>query len=192
MKMNSDRKLLWTFVIIGVFLIVTIGIAATGILLLNRQSEDSDAEEVQQVAEATPTERPVIIYDDEVFEDLEEPESENSGNTAEENTPAEEAVTVTEASTANDPNHPSFYGIWDLETEDLSEANDRAKKIEQQGMPAYVITTSDWENLAGMKTYGVTIGKYSTLEKAQSRLERVQSMGYPDTYVKYTGGYQGS
>ncbi len=200
---KSDNKMLLTILIVVVFFVVTAAIVVVGVLLLNKQSEDSGQEETVQTAEVTPTERPTIIYDDEVFDDLGDVENvvevesigENTSgeNVSEGSTSGENASggSAAESGSQSDPKHPSFYGIWDLETDDLNEANARAEKIEKQGMPSYVIETSQWSGLSGMKAYAVTIGKYVTQEKADTRLQRVQSMGYPDTEVRYTGSYQG-
>ncbi|MDO4649421.1 MAG: SPOR domain-containing protein [Eubacteriales bacterium] len=190
---KSDNKMLLTILIVVVFFVVTAAIVVVGVLLLNKQSGDSGQEETVQTAEVTPTERPTIIYDDEVFDDLGDVENvvevESIGGNASEGNAS--GGSTAESGSQSDPKHPSFYGIWDLETDDLSEANARAEKIEKQGMPSYVIETSQWSGLSEMKAYAVTIGKYATQEKADARLQRVQSMGYPDTEVRYTGSYQG-
>ena len=83
-----------------------------------------------------------------------------------------------------------FYGIWCYGSKTEADANSFAASVIDKGFDGRVFVTTDWSNLNSEKYYVVTAGIYSTEEDAKAALAGVQSAGYSDAYVKYSGDYQ--
>ena len=87
---------------------------------------------------------------------------------------------------ANDP----FWGIWIGASKDEGEANAIADEASSKGLDASVTVTTDWENLNSEPWYVITAGRFASESEADSKLGEVQSAGYGDAYVKYSGGHR--
>lgn len=84
-----------------------------------------------------------------------------------------------------------FYGIWCFGSKDEAEADNVASDLRGKGFDGRVFVTTDWENLNSEKFYVVSAGVYSSESEANDALGNVQSSGYGDAYVKYSGSYIG-
>lgn len=83
-----------------------------------------------------------------------------------------------------------FYGIWCCGVKEEKEANDIANDLLSKGVNAYVFITADWSNLNPERWYAVTAGIYNSEEEAEAALPLIQSIGYNDAYIKYSGDHR--
>lgn len=82
-----------------------------------------------------------------------------------------------------------FWGIWIGASKDAGEAQAIADEAASRGLPAFVTTTQEWENLNSEPWYVISAGSYPTKDAAQAALGSVQSAGYADAYVKHSGNH---
>ena len=80
-----------------------------------------------------------------------------------------------------------FWGIWVGASTDPGEAEAIASAVRDQGFEADVVLTTDWSNLNSEPWYVVTAGRHDSEDQANALLGAVQSAGWPDAYVKYSG-----
>ena len=92
---------------------------------------------------------------------------------------------------SSDSSKSPFYGIWCYASKTSEDAESIKSSLVSSGLDAKVFVSSDWSNLNAEKYYVVTAGTYATEDEANANLSKVQSAGYSDAYVKYSGDYIG-
>ncbi|MBO4365299.1 MAG: SPOR domain-containing protein [Eggerthellaceae bacterium] len=112
---------------------------------------------------------------------------------------ATDEATTAQAASASESEAPGsqsnsadvpFWGVWVGASMDESEANGIADSVRAQGFEADVVLTTDWSNLNAEPWYVITVGRHSTEEQANALVGTVQSSGWPDAYVKYSGDHK--
>ena len=80
-----------------------------------------------------------------------------------------------------------FDGVWVGAFKEKSDADALVVRLKDEGLKAFCVYSSDWENLNKDPYYCVTIGKNYMDQDTQYNLENAKEAGYNEAYVKNTG-----
>lgn len=125
------------------------------------------------------------------FIDMQESSSSNSSSSSSGSSSSSSSNNSASSADSLVAGHQPFYGVWIGAFEDRDNADRFNTAARGAGLESFMFLSSDWTNL-NQKHYWVVAGAVASTEaEANALLPTVQSKGYGNAYVKYSGTYKG-
>lgn len=167
-KKDPNNKM----VIVAGILAVALIIGGVVLLISQNRSNEETASIVNTIIETDPEPE---------SESESEPEPEPESEREPEPEPDPD-LTMQSASNQYTP----FYGVWCGASKDEAGAENVASILRNNGLPADIYITTDWNNLNAEKWYVISAGTYDSKEEAELVLPHVKDY-FENAYIKYSG-----